>query len=69
MSWAGGPTAYAMCAIDTLGMSAMLGRPVTITAAEPDTGIDVGAGTGPSTGIPAVSSLGAQIAQLCADGE
>jgi hypothetical protein len=27
-----------MCAIDALGMSAMLGRPVTITAAKPDTG-------------------------------
>jgi hypothetical protein len=27
-----------MCAIDALGMSAMLGHPVTITAAEPDTG-------------------------------
>jgi Alkylmercury lyase len=27
-----------MCAIGALGMSAMLGRPVTITAAEPDTG-------------------------------
>ncbi len=27
-----------MCAIDALGMSAMLGRPVTITAAEPGTG-------------------------------
>jgi len=38
VSWAGGPDAYAMCAIDALGMSAMLGRPVTITAAEPDTG-------------------------------
>ena len=37
-SWAGGPDAYAMCAIDALGMSAMLGRPVTITAAEPGTG-------------------------------
>ena len=35
VSWAGGPAAYAMCAIDALGMSAMLGRPVTITAAEP----------------------------------
>jgi alkylmercury lyase-like protein len=35
---AGGPAAYAMCAIDTLGMSAMLGRPVMITATEPDTG-------------------------------
>jgi hypothetical protein len=34
----GGPDAYAMCAIDALGTSAMLGRPVTITASEPDTG-------------------------------
>jgi hypothetical protein len=38
VGWAGGPQAYAMCAIDALGMSAMLGRPVTITAAEPGTG-------------------------------
>ena len=38
VSWPGGPTAYAMCALDALGMSAMLGHPVTITAAEPDTG-------------------------------
>lgn len=38
ISWPDGPTAYAMCAIDALGMSAMLGHPVTITAAEPDTG-------------------------------
>jgi hypothetical protein len=38
VSWNGGPPAYAMCAIDALGMSAMLGRPVTITAAEPGTG-------------------------------
>jgi len=36
--WAGGPVTYAMCVIDALGISAMLGRPVTITAAEPDTG-------------------------------
>jgi hypothetical protein len=35
---AAGPVAYAMCAIDALGISAMLGRPVTITAAEPGTG-------------------------------
>jgi len=33
-----GPTVSAMCAIDALGMSAMLGRPVTITSSEPDTG-------------------------------
>ena len=38
VTWPGGPAAYAMCAIDALGMSAMLGHPVTITAAEPDTG-------------------------------
>jgi Alkylmercury lyase len=36
--WDGGPQVYAMCAIDALGMSAMLGRPVAITAAEPGTG-------------------------------
>jgi hypothetical protein len=33
-----GPTVYAMCAIDALGISAMLGRPTTITSSEPDTG-------------------------------
>jgi hypothetical protein len=38
VSWDGGLDAYAMCAIDALGMSAMLGRPVTITASEPGTG-------------------------------
>lgn len=38
VTWDGGPAVYAMCAIDALGMSAMLDRPVTITAAEPDTG-------------------------------
>jgi hypothetical protein len=36
--WDGGPQVHAMCAIDALGVSAMLGRPVTITASEPDTG-------------------------------
>lgn len=36
VTWPGGPTTYAMCAIDALGMSAMLDRPVTITATEPD---------------------------------
>ena len=38
VSWEGGPVTYAMCAIDALGISAMLGRSVTITAAEPGTG-------------------------------
>lgn len=33
--WDGGPGVHAMCAIDALGMSAMLHRPVTIVAAEP----------------------------------
>jgi hypothetical protein len=38
VSWSAGPDVYAMCAIDALGMSAMLGRSVTITASEPGTG-------------------------------
>lgn len=38
VSWDGGPTVYAMCAIDALGVSAMLDRPVTVIAAEPGTG-------------------------------
>lgn len=38
VSWDGGPDLYAMCAIDALGMSAMLGQPVTIAATEPETG-------------------------------
>jgi Alkylmercury lyase len=32
---------HAMCAIDALGVSAMLGQPVTVTSAEPDTGRQV----------------------------
>lgn len=38
VSWEAGPVVHSMCAIDALGMSAMLGRPVAITASEPDTG-------------------------------
>ena len=38
VTWQGGPEAYAMCAIDALGVSAMLGRPVTVTATPPDDG-------------------------------
>ena len=34
----GGPRVYAMCAIDALGMAAMLGTGVTITSADPGTG-------------------------------
>jgi hypothetical protein len=37
VTWDGGAGAHAMCAIDALGMSAMLGRPVTITSTEPST--------------------------------
>lgn len=35
---AGGPTVYAMCAIDALGVAAMLGADVTITSADPGSG-------------------------------
>lgn len=38
VTWQGGPVNHAMCAIDALGISAMLGIPVTITAGEPGTG-------------------------------
>ncbi|MGH3647149.1 MAG: alkylmercury lyase family protein [Micromonosporaceae bacterium] len=38
ISWDGGPQAYAMCAIDALGISTMLGGPVTIASSEPGTG-------------------------------
>jgi len=34
----GGPRVYAMCAIDALGIAAMLGTGVTITSADPRTG-------------------------------
>lgn len=37
----GGPALYAMCAIDALGISAMTGRPVTVTSAEPGTGTPI----------------------------
>lgn len=38
VTWDGGPTVYAMCAVDALGMSAMLDIPVTVTSTEPGTG-------------------------------
>jgi hypothetical protein len=34
----GGPRTHAMCAIDALGIAAMLGTGMTITSADPDTG-------------------------------
>lgn len=41
VSWDGGPAVHAMCAVDALGISAMLDHPVTIVAAEPGTGATV----------------------------
>lgn len=41
VSWDGGPAVHAMCAVDALGVSAMLDRPVTVTATEPSTGAAV----------------------------
>jgi Alkylmercury lyase len=37
----GGVSVHAMCAIDALGVSAMLGQPVTVTSAQPGTGQQV----------------------------
>jgi Alkylmercury lyase len=37
----GGASVYAMCAVDALGMSAMLRRRVVIHSAEPDTGAPI----------------------------
>ncbi|WP_219418051.1 alkylmercury lyase family protein [Pseudonocardia nigra] len=37
VTWDGSAGVYAMCAIDALGISAMLGLPVTITSTEPGT--------------------------------
>ncbi|HMH94117.1 MAG TPA: organomercurial lyase [Streptosporangiaceae bacterium] len=52
-----GPAVFSMCAIDALGIAAMLGRPVTISSAEPGTGrpitVTVPAGGGPAVWEPA----------------
>lgn len=48
-----GPAVFSMCAIDALGIAAMLGRPVTISSAEPGTGNPVTV-TVPADGGPAV---------------
>lgn len=47
----GGPTVHAMCAVDALGMAAMLGKDVTVTSAEPITGLPVTI-TVPADGTP-----------------
>lgn len=49
----GGPAVFAMCAVDALGIAAMLGTPVTITSAEPGTGLPI-AVTVPASGASAV---------------
>ena len=53
----GGPAVFAMCAIDALGVAAMLGRSVTISSAEPSTGdpitVTVPADCGPVVWEPA----------------
>jgi Alkylmercury lyase len=41
LTLATGTSVHAMCAIDALGVSAMLGQPVTVTSAQPDTGQQV----------------------------
>ena len=61
---AGGPTVYAMCAVDALGISAMLGTQVTITTTDPETNdpIPLTAGSQLVTAQPAttVVFVGAQ---------
>jgi hypothetical protein len=37
VTWVGGAGVHAMCAVDALGISAMLGVPITITSSEPGT--------------------------------
>jgi hypothetical protein len=41
LTLARGTSVHAMCAIDALGVSAMLGQPVTVTSPQPDTGQQV----------------------------
>jgi hypothetical protein len=56
----GGPQVYAMCAIDVLGIAAMLGRTVTISSAEPGTGAAVTV-TVPAAGGAAVWEPGTAV--------
>jgi hypothetical protein len=72
----GGPTVYAMCAIDALGMSAMLGRAVTIRSAEPDTGRPITvtvhsrrATWAPDTTVAVVGATGANVNGCPPDGD
>jgi hypothetical protein len=49
----GGPAVFSMCAVDALGIAAMLGTPVTISSAEPGTGTLITV-TVPASGASAV---------------
>jgi hypothetical protein len=49
----GGPAVFSMCAVDALGIAAMLGTPVTISSAEPGTGTLITV-TVPASGVRAV---------------
>lgn len=49
----GGPQVYAMCAIDALGIAAMLGKTVTISSSEPGTGAPVTVTVPAAGGAPA----------------
>ena len=56
----GGPQVYAMCAIDALGIAAMLGKTVTISSSEPGTGAPVTV-TVPAAGGAAVWEPGTAV--------
>jgi hypothetical protein len=56
----GGPAVFSMCAVDALGIAAMLGTPVTITSAEPGTGSPVTV-TVPAGGVRAVWAPGGAV--------
>jgi hypothetical protein len=64
-----GVSVHAMCAIDALGVSAMLGQPVTVTSAEPDTGQPVTVRVGSDQAIwepPTALVLAAATGDCCA---
>jgi hypothetical protein len=56
----GGPQVYAMCAVDALGIAAMLGKTVTISSSEPGTGAPVTV-TVPAAGDAAVWEPGTAV--------
>jgi len=68
----GGPRVYAMCAIDALGMAAMLGRAVTIASADTRTGqpimVTVTKNGAAATWEPASTVVFEGCLAYCADG-